>query len=116
MSNENLNLKNNKFLPYISRIVFPQFKNIALGSEINFESAITILTGANGSGKSSILHALFGCPHGYNIGKFWFSTKFDDINKNDCFFYEYNDENRQVHQVLIKRSPRPDGPKYKHKA
>jgi predicted ATPase len=115
MSNENLNLKNNKFLPYISRIVFPQFKNIALGSEINFESAITILTGANGSGKSSILHALYGCPKDYNIGKFWFSTKFDDINQKDCFFYEYNDEKNQVQQVLIKRSPRPDDPKYKHK-
>jgi predicted ATPase len=115
MSNENLNLKNNKFLPYISRIAFPQFKNIALGSEINFESAITILTGANGSGKSSILHALYGCPKRYSIGKFWFSTKFDDINKNDCFLYEYNNEKRQVHQVLIKRSPRPDDPKYKHK-
>jgi len=115
MLSKDLSLKNNKFLPYISRIVFPQFKNLAKASEINFESAITILTGANGSGKSSILHALFGCPKGYNIGKFWFSTKFDDINKNDCFFYEYNDENRQVHQVLIKRSPRPDGPKYKHK-
>jgi predicted ATPase len=120
MYNENLNLKNNKFLPYISRIVFPQFKNIALGSEINFESAITILTGANGSGKSSILHALYGCPHGYNIGKFWFSTKFDDVNKENCFFYEYGDQDKQKYQVLIKRSPRPakdnkTKKEYKHK-
>jgi predicted ATPase len=122
MYNENLNLKNNKFLPYISRIVFPQFKNIALGSEINFESAITILTGANGIGKSSILHALYGCPHGYNIGKFWFSTKFDDVNKENCFFYEYFNNKRNWCQVLMKRADRKEGknPKtgdeYKHKA
>ena len=117
MFNQKLDLKKDRFLPYISKIVFPNFKNIAANSELNFESAITILTGSNGSGKSSILHALYGCPKGYNIGKFWFSTEFDDINENNCFFYEYCEgaSIKQKYQVLIKRSPRPDKQEYKHK-
>lgn len=81
---------------YISKVVFPFFKNFTFHSLINFQFPLTILAGKNGSGKSSALHALYGSPKGKNISDFWFSSQLDpiedfggDVQERHCFFYEY---------------------------
>ena len=98
----------NRYHPYISKLKFFNFKNIQNETVMEFESPITILTGPNGSGKSSILHALYGVPEGRNIGKFWFSSSFDEIDSDTAYVYEYpSDDPRNPRQILIKRAPRP---------
>lgn len=97
------------FTPFIKEITFPFFKNMTKGSRIEFSHPITALVGANGSSKSSVLHALYGAPSGKNIGDFWFSTAIDPIEESDernCYFYKYFnlDAKRDV-EVLIQRSP-----------
>jgi len=64
---------------YIAYARFPNFKNIERDAEIHFEFPFTAIVGANGSGKSSILYALFGMPDGYSTSRFWFSTELDPI-------------------------------------
>jgi len=76
---------------YITHAVFPKFKNIEPGTRVDFEFPLTALVGANGSGKSSLLHALWGMPYGYSTSKFWFSTDLDPIEhiKKDPQRYFY---------------------------
>lgn len=64
---------------YITHAVFPKFKSIEPGTRVDFSFPLTALVGANGIGKSSLLHALWGMPHGYSTHKFWFSTALDPI-------------------------------------
>jgi energy-coupling factor transporter ATP-binding protein EcfA2 len=64
---------------FIGEAVFPSFKNLEPGARIIFDFPLTALVGANGSGKSSILHALWGMPRGYSTARFWFSTAVDPI-------------------------------------
>lgn len=64
---------------YITHAVFPKFKSIEPGTRVDFPFPLTALVGANGIGKSSLLHALWGMPHGYSTHKFWFSTALDPI-------------------------------------
>lgn len=66
---------------YISEVVFPNFKNIELGTRVTFDFPLTALVGANGSGKSSILHALWGMPLRQSTSRFWFSTAVDPITE-----------------------------------
>jgi energy-coupling factor transporter ATP-binding protein EcfA2 len=65
---------------YITHAVFPRFKGIEPGTRVDFAFPLTALVGANGIGKSSLLHALWGMPHGYSTHKFWFATALDPIN------------------------------------
>jgi predicted ATPase len=69
------------FPAYIAHIRFPRYKNMAPGTRLDFNFPITALVGANGSGKTSILNALYGAPKGYQTGEFWFSTKVDPIEE-----------------------------------
>lgn len=64
---------------FIGEIRFPNYKNMEENAVISFDFPLTVLVGANGSGKSSILHALYGTPKGYSTGDFWFSTELDPI-------------------------------------
>lgn len=66
---------------FIGEIRFPNFKNLEPGTRVTFDHALTVLVGANGSGKSSILQALYGTPKGYSTGDFWFSTELDPIQE-----------------------------------
>lgn len=81
---------------YITHMVFPKFKNIEPGTTINFHFPLTALVGANGIGKSSVLHALWGAPYGYSTSKFWFATELDPIEGNrqhpQRFFYGHWNE------------------------
>lgn len=110
---------NNKFKKYISSIKFPYYKNFIPFSEINFEFPLTVLVGKNGCGKSSILHALYGCPRGQTPAYYWFSTTVDPIKDGDgkgmpqCFVYSYY-EDGNFNQTVMRRSSRP-GTKTKRK-
>jgi predicted ATPase len=65
--------------PYIRHIRFPHYKNLQAKSRLDFTYPLTALVGANGTNKSSVLRALYGCPGNNNLGNFWFSTKVDPI-------------------------------------
>jgi hypothetical protein len=76
---------------YIAYATFPKFKNIEPGTRVDFEFPLTALVGANGIGKTSLLHALWGMPYGYSTSKFWFETDLDPIegNRKDAQRYFY---------------------------
>lgn len=78
---------------YITHATFPRFKNIEPGTRVDFDFPLTALVGANGIGKSSLLHALWGMPYRYSTSKFWFSTQLDPIkdlnNEPQRYFYGY---------------------------
>ncbi len=100
----------NLFHNYIDYIRFPFYKNLELNSRINFDFPITILIGANGSGKSSALHAVFGMPEGYSTGNFWFSTSVDPIEDSSenrpgfVYGYKLNNEEIEVVKTRIGKS------------
>ncbi|MBK9134372.1 MAG: AAA family ATPase [Betaproteobacteria bacterium] len=71
------------FPGYITHIRFPRYKNIADGTRIDFTFPITALVGANGSGKTSVLNALYGAPARKSTGQYWFSTKVDPIEEGE---------------------------------
>lgn len=71
------------FPGYITHIRFPRFKNIADGTRIDFTFPVTALVGSNGSGKTSVLNALYGAPAGHSTAQYWFSTKVDPIEEGD---------------------------------
>lgn len=85
--------KNKKLEPYINYIRFPCFKNLELNTQIDFDFPLTVIVGQNGTNKSSILRAIQGCPEGYSLGNFWFSTDLDPIigegNKRPRYIYGY---------------------------
>lgn len=96
---------------YIKQIYFPFYKNFEKFSKIDFNFPLTVLVGKNGSGKSSILHALYGCPNRLSPSDYWFSTKVDPIEDGDgnnrhCFVYTYLKNGKQ-YQVSYHRSSRP---------
>lgn len=71
------------FPGYITHIRFPRYKNIADGMRIDFTFPVTALVGSNGSGKTSILNALYGAPARKSTGQYWFSTKVDPIHEGE---------------------------------
>ena len=71
------------FPGYITHIRFPRFKNISDGTRIDFTFPITALVGPNGSGKTSVLNALYGAPAGNSTSQYWFSTKVDPIEEGE---------------------------------
>lgn len=76
-------LHNGVLEPYIKYIRFPFYKNLEEGARIDFDFPITVLIGQNGTNKSSVLRAVFGCPEDCNVGNFWFSTAVDPIHIQD---------------------------------
>jgi predicted ATPase len=103
-------VKSKEYKPYISSIVFAQYKNLTQGAEITFEFPLTLLIGKNGTNKSSILHALYGSPEGKSPGEYWFATHIDPINVRSAFFYRYiipetGDEAEVLKTLIQKRAP-----------
>ena len=96
------NFNSGRFSKFITGIRFIYFKGIKRNASISFKYPITVLVGQNGSGKSSCLQALYGCPKGYNPSKYWFSTKIDPIKTLDddikypTIIYSYIDKTKQI--------------------
>ena len=110
-------LKNGKLEPYVRHIRFPQYKNLASNTRVDFSYPITALVGANGTNKSSILRAIWGAPGYNNLGNFWFSTSTDPIEETgqrpSCFIYGYlNASANQVVEVIKTRSYKEEDPDY----
>ena len=96
------------FKKYIHHARFPNFKGFEENAEIIFDFPLTALVGANGSGKSSILHALYGMPDRYSTSRFWFSTELDpiiDINRNPAR-YIYGHWHQQYNNIVETRKAR----------
>jgi predicted ATPase len=85
----------NIFQQFIEYIRFPYYKNFSEDMKINFTFPITFLVGQNGTGKSSLLQALYGAPDGQKVSDYWFNTKLDPIvdtnadGKRHCFVYSF---------------------------
>jgi predicted ATPase len=89
------------FPAYITHIRFPRYKNLSTDARIDFEFPITALVGANGSGKTSALNALYGAPLKKSTGQYWFSTVVDPIEEgegspNRFIYGHYNNDSKQV--------------------
>ncbi|MHC2597900.1 putative ATPase [Kluyvera sp. 1366] len=96
------------FKNYIHHARFPNFKGLEENAKITFDFPLTALVGANGSGKSSILHALYGMPERYSTSRFWFSTDIDpiiDINKNPAR-YIYGHWHQKYNNIVETRKAR----------
>lgn len=72
---------------YINHIRFPYYKNLEENSEVKFTFPVTILLGANGTNKTSILRALEASPHGKDLGHYWFDTALDAMH--DKYLHQY---------------------------
>ncbi len=86
---------------YITHIRFPRYKNMATDARIEFSFPITALVGCNGSGKTSVLNALYGAAFRYSTGDYWFSTEVDPIEEgegspNRFIYGHYNASFKQV--------------------
>lgn len=88
--------KRHIFCKHIDYMRFPFFKNYKENIQVNFGFPIVFLTGTNGTGKSSLLHALYGTVENNSISEFWFNTALDPIkdleNERHCFIYGYTTE------------------------
>ncbi|MFT6463975.1 ATP-dependent nuclease [Halopseudomonas sp.] len=89
------------FPAFITHIRFPRYKNMGANTKIEFTFPITALVGPNGSGKTSVLNALYGAPNRYSTGDYWFSTEVDPIEEgegspNRFIYGHYNTTVRKV--------------------
>lgn len=105
------------FRSYIEYVRFPLFKHFENDLKINFDFPITFLIGQNGSGKSSVLHALYGSVKGKNVSDFWFSTTVDPIqslpDKPHCFICGFLAHKSRLQAEVIKtRRSRTGNPDY----
>lgn len=95
------------FPAFIQSLRLHSFKNIADLTEIEFQFPLTALIGANGCGKSSVLQALYGCPEGFSLGRYWFSTKLDPISEErgsrPYLVYGYTSESGERREVVKTR-------------
>lgn len=96
-----------RFKNYIEYIQFPKYKNLIENTRIDFSFPLTMLVGKNGTGKSSVLHAVYGAPAGRSTGDFWFSTDVDPIKEGENkYFYGYKiNKDSNIKEVLKKRQP-----------
>jgi predicted ATPase len=105
-----------QFEPYIRYIRFPHYKQLFDGERIDFNFPLTVLVGANGCNKSSVLRALYGCPGGNNTGVFWFTTDVDIINENSgrhCSIHGYWSYNtNEIVESLKTRIHKKTNPDY----
>ena len=107
----------NVFKRHIDFIQFPYYRNLEPNLRINFNFPLTVFTGQNGCGKSSALHALWGCVSGKTPSNFWFATKLDPIEEDDrkkrpSFWYGYIDDDSVFKEVVKLRIQKKDDPNY----
>ena len=73
------------FEPFIRKVVFHNFKNIASSQELELDFPITVLIGKNGTNKSSALLALYAIRVNTNLSDYWFGTLIDSFNTEEEF-------------------------------
>jgi hypothetical protein len=64
---------------HLEQVRFPNYRNLRSGAVLSFTCPITVLLGRNGTNKSSVLQAVYGCGKGRSVGEFWFETALDAI-------------------------------------
>lgn len=103
--------------PFIRNLSFPYYKNFVRGTCIEFNFPITVITGQNGTNKSSIIKTLYGCCQHKSLGDLWFSSATDVIvdpkGSSTRFIYSYYEsEHKIVVEVLQnhRRRVRPGKP------
>lgn len=91
--------------PYINHIRFPCYRNLKENLQIEFNFPLTAIVGQNGTNKSSVLRALYGCPEGLSVESFWFSTDIDPIsdkNGRPRYIYSYFQPDAKRNVEIIK--------------
>lgn len=117
-------LRGGQFEPYIDFIQFPNYKNFHKDLRVAFDFPLTVVVGQNGTGKSSLLHALYGAPAGFSPGRWWFGTDLDPIEGGEkpdskiklpdsekaAFWYGYKEDgsSREVVKMRIRKPGNPD--------
>lgn len=71
------------FKTFIDSIRFPNYRSLAPNATIRFDFPLTALVGQNGTGKTSVIQALYGSPGWMSVEDFWFSTDVDPIKGED---------------------------------
>lgn len=106
----------NAFEPFIRKLVFHNFKNIASFQEITLDFPVTVLIGKNGTNKSSALLALYAIRQNTNLRDYWFGTPIDSLNRKDGdprYFYTYQDpETKEIAEVLQINNQKEKNPDY----
>ena len=101
------------FEPFIRYIEFPIYKTLEPGSRLTFDFPITFLVGGNGTNKTSVLQALYGCPDQSSTGNYWFSTDVDEIiDRNQYFYGYYHKQAKKMVEILKTRIQRDNNPDY----
>ncbi len=93
---------------FITKIRFPHYRNMESDAELAFQFPVSVFTGPNGCGKTSVLQALYGAPGDYSVGRYWFSTDVDPIadapdGKRPSFVYEYLAQDGRLLQPIKTR-------------
>ena len=94
-----------QFRPFIQSLWFPYYKNFLPGARVDFKFPVTVITGQNGTNKSSILKTLYGCCQDQSLGDLWFSSATDTIvdpeGGSTRFVYTfYSEEYKVTAEVL----------------
>ncbi|WP_417731322.1 AAA family ATPase [Rosistilla oblonga] len=114
-----------RYNPFIDFIEFPKYKNFQKGTRVTFGFPLTAVVGQNGTGKSSLLHAMYGAPYGLQPGRWWFGTALDPIDDGldgtekkrrlqpgdkASFWYQYtfDKETYQAVKMRVRREGDPD--------
>ncbi len=118
--------KDRKFSPFIDFIQFPRYRNFEKDLRVNFDFPVTVLVGQYGTGKSSLLQAMYGAPENLTPGQWWFGTAIDPTEASETeidqtrkklssldkasFWYQYQIDGdiRQAVKMRIRRSGDPD--------
>lgn len=122
--------KGRQFEPYIEFIQLSNYKNFDPETFVKFPFPVTALVGANGCGKTSVLHALDGAPKGKSLGKWWFGTEVDSSTRvksepaqsiegknklseseKASFWYQYSNES-ELFEARKTRVNKPGDPDY----
>lgn len=102
-----------QFEPFIRDLRFPHYKNFVKNARIEFNFPITVITGQNGTNKSSIIKTLYACSRGKSLGDLWFSSAMDvivDPEKGSTrFIYSYFNAQHGVEAEILQNRRRREG-------
>lgn len=113
------------FSTYIDFIQFPKYRNFQKDLRVTFSFPLTVVVGQNGTGKSSLLQAMYGAPANLTPGQWWFGTALDPTSEEEItsgrqrlkpedkgsFWYQYHNDG-EMKQAVKMRIRRPGDPDY----